>query len=433
METRIVPYSEDAERSVLGCMLISQEAANNTAEQLTKGSFYMHSHQLIFEAMSALYGQGKSIDMVTVTEELRSMGELSAAGGGSYIADLSNYVPSVANIENYIQIVKEKHIRREIIQTATEAAEMAYNHETEAAAILERTEAQFLSMTQSNSKQKDISFNDALISALNSIERAGKSGGIQTGFLDFDRMTTGLWPGEYMVLAARPSMGKTSLMLNIAYNVAVRDKLPVGVFSIEQDATQLIQRILSEESEVPLLDIRGGNVSDDQWEQIDDAVSRLKNSPLYINDTAATPFEIRSQARRWASRHGIKLLMVDYLQLMKTGGKPENRTNEVSEISRSFKLLAKELGIPVIVLSQLSRATEARQNKRPQLSDLRDSGAIEQDADIVTFLYRPDYYDKDKAHGDAEWIIEKQRNGPTGSVVLRWFPQSTTFKSAAKF
>ncbi|MFA5239783.1 MAG: replicative DNA helicase [Phycisphaerae bacterium] len=430
---RIPPYSEDAERSVLGCMLINPEAAGTVIESLSGNAFYLNGHGAIYKAMLSLYNQGKSIDMVTVTEELRGMDALSIAGGGSYIAELANYVPSVSGIEGYIQIVKEKYIRREIIQAATEAANMAYIGREDEAAILEKTEARFLKLSQTRETKEYTSFDAAIMCALDSIDRAGKGGGIKTRFIDFDRMTTGLWPGDYMILAARPSMGKTALMLNIAYNIAVHDRVPIGIFSIEQNTNQLTQRILSKETNIPLMLIRSGNINDGQWEQLDGAASRLSGSPIFIDEKAVTPIEIRSQARRLVSRHGVKLIMVDYLQLMKTSGRPENRTVEVSEISRSFKLLAKELNIPIIVLSQLSRAPEQRGKKRPQLSDLRESGAIEQDADIVTFLYRPAYYDKTIGSDnteEAEWIIEKQRSGPTGTIWLRWFPEKTTFHNA---
>lgn len=429
---QVPPHSKEAEQSILGCMMLDAKALDEGTTRLCADAFYVHSHQVIFQAMVRLHMDGREVDMVTVTDELREMGKLSEVGGGSYIADLSTFVPSTAGYNEYIRIVADHYTARRLIQVAADIQRRGYGCE-DISSVLEDAEARIFALTRTNKRAEYKTIGEAVVAALDGVESARRGGGLKTGFLDFDKATTGLWPGDYVLIAARPSMGKTALALNIAFNVAVNEKKPVGIFSLEMDAQQLALRMLSEHSGVPLLTMRSGELTEEQWDEVGESMRPIGNAPIYIDETSITPLEIRSQARLMAAKHDIKLMIIDYLQLISSGEKWDSRQQEISAISRSLKLLAKELGIPVIVLSQLNRGPESRSDHRPILSDLRDSGAIEQDADVVSFLYRDEYYFPETNDvGVAEWIIAKQRNGPTRTMYLRWDAEHAMFQNLVR-
>lgn len=431
------PYSQEAEQSVLGCMLLRHESVVAAVDQLTKEAFYTQAHQSIFEAMVRLFERGTPVDMVTVTEELRQMDALSAAGGGQYIAGLSNFVPSTSNTEEYVRIVEEKYLLRRLIQAAADISAAGYRANEDVDLILDYAEKQIFSISQQKSRVEYESIKTILHHTIDRIDELSRIEGgiigIPTGFIDFDRMTSGLNPSDFVLIAARPSMGKTALALNIVHHIAVRKHIPVAIFSLEMSREQLVQRILSAETHVPLQKLRTGSVDERDWSLINEAMKPLGEAPIYVDDTpGVNALEVRSKARRMKAEHGIQAIVIDYLQLMSGRERTESRQQEISEISRSLKGLARELSIPVVALSQLSRAPESRTDHRPMLSDLRESGAIEQDADMVAFLYRDAYYNRESDKQNiAELIIAKQRNGPTGTVELTWLGEYAEFRSKA--
>ena len=436
--SRMPPHNMEAEQSVLGCMLLDRESVAAATDFLKAEDFYAEAHKEIFESMLDIYDHGDPVDLVTVTEQLRQRGTLEAVGGVAYISDLSMVVPSTANIRYYVSIVEEKSILRRLISVCNEIIKQSYEAREELDLIIDHAEKSIFQITQRNTSSDFEPIKTVLLEAYARIEEMsknkGKIIGIPTGFTDFDQKTSGLQPSDFILVAARPSMGKTSFVLNIAQHAALHENVPVAIFSLEMSREQLVQRMLSSEANVELQKIRTGDLDEREWIKLVEAAGPLSQAPIYIDDTPGiSAMEIRSKARRLKMEKGLGMIIIDYLQLMTGRGRVENRQQEISEISRSLKALARELSVPVVTLSQLSRAPEARTDHRPMLSDLRESGAIEQDADVVVFIYRDEYYNPDTEKKNiAELIISKQRNGPTGTVELVWLGQFTKFANYDK-
>ncbi|QSO49613.1 replicative DNA helicase [Alicyclobacillus mengziensis] len=423
---RLPPQHIEAEQAVLGAMLISQDAVTEAVELLQPDDFYRNSHQMIFEVMQGLFEHGQPVDVITVTAALQAReGALEAVGGASYVAELAASMPTALHVVHYSNIVREKAVLRRIIATATELANQGYQGEDSSADILAEAETKILSLSQNQRVRDFTHISEVLENTFERIEQLyaseGKLTGVPTGYSELDRMTSGFQRSDLIIVAARPSVGKTAFALNIAQNVAVRAGLPVAIFSLEMSKDQLVQRMLCAEAYIDGHKMRNGTLDDDDWPKLSMGVSTLSNSPIYIDDSPGiTVPEMRAKLRRLKSEAGLGFVCIDYLQLIhgrRNSG--ENRQQEISEISRSLKQLARELEVPVVALAQLSRGVEQRQDKRPMLSDIRESGSIEQDADIVAFLYRDDYYDPESERKNIiEIIIAKQRNGPTGKVDL---------------
>ncbi|MCL6631758.1 MAG: replicative DNA helicase [Alicyclobacillus herbarius] len=437
---RLPPQHIEAEQAVLGAMLISADAVAEAAEWLEADDFYRRSHQLIFAAMQELYEQGQPVDVVTTTAALQAHeGRLESVGGVEYLAELAGAMPTVLHVAHYASIVREKALLRRIIAVAQEIAESSYKAEEDAGAVLAEAERRILELSQ-NRKVRDFThISDVLDTTFERIEQLyaneGKLTGVPTGYSELDRMTSGFQKSDLIIVAARPSVGKTAFALNISQNVAVRAGLPVAIFSLEMSKEQLVQRMLCAEAYIDGHKLRNGTLEDDDWPKLSMGVSALANAPIYIDDTPGiTVPEMRSKLRRLKSQVGLGLVTIDYLQLIhgrRTSS--DNRQQEISEISRSLKQLARELEVPVIALAQLSRSVEQRQDKRPMLSDIRESGSIEQDADIVAFLYRDDYYDPESERKNiVEVLIAKQRNGPTGKVELVFLKNYNKFVNLEK-
>lgn len=419
---RLPPQSPEAEVSVIGAMLIHSDAVAKAIEVLTSEDFYQEAHQMIFEAMVALFNNTRPTDVVMVGEELRQRGQLEAVGGLPYLMDLAAMVPTAAHVEYYAERVRESSTLRRLITTATRMVTEAYQGDKAPQELVDRAQKELFALIQRG--QRDvIRLNEVLVETFSRLEQLyeqkGKLVGVPTGFIDLDRLTAGLQPSDLIIVAARPSMGKTMFCLNLARFVAGHERVPVVIFSLEMSREQLALRLLSAESELQSQRLRNGELDEKMWARLSLALGRLGEAPIFIDDTPGiTALEVRAKARQLKAQNDIGLVIIDYLQLMQ-GRRAENRQQEIADISRSLKALARELDIPVVVLSQLSRAVESRNEKRPMLSDLRESGAIEQDADIVAFLYREDYYNKESDQPDlAELIVAKQRNGPTGTVRL---------------
>lgn len=433
MEQRIPPQNVEAEQAVLGAMLLSHDAVIVAMEKLQSQDFYRDVHRIIFEAMEHLHRENKEIDVITLPDELKRMKKLDDVGGLEYVLNLPNLVGSAANIEYYANIVAEKALARNLISTCTELTTEAYDGQKETEALLDDAERRILQLSDTKNRGDFASVGAVVEVTLDKITKLyeNKAGltGLPTGFRDLDHMTSGLQPSDLILVAARPSMGKTAFTLNIAQNVGVRQHKTVAFFSLEMSQEQLVQRLLCQIAHIDSQKLRTGQLnSDEEWTRLTDACDKLYESPIYIDDTPGISVaEMRSKARRLKSEHGLDLIIVDYLQLMQ-GRNAESRQQEISEISRSLKALARELKVPLIALSQLSRSVESRQDKRPMLSDLRESGALEQDADIVSFLYREDYYDKETENQHiTEVILAKHRNGPVGSVKLYFKNEFTLF------
>lgn len=433
MEQRIPPQNVEAEQAVLGAMLLSHDAVIVAMEKLQSRDFYRDVHHIIFEAMEHLHRENKEIDVITLPDELKRMKKLDDVGGLEYVLNLPNQVGSAVNIEYYANIVAEKALARNLISTCTELTTEAYDGQKETEALLDDAERRILQLSDTKNRGDFASVGTVVEMTLDKITKLyeNKAGltGLPTGFRDLDRMTAGLQPSDLILVAARPSMGKTAFTLNIAQNVGVRQHKTVAFFSLEMSQEQLVQRLLCQIAHIDSQKLRTGQLnSDEEWTRLTDACDKLYESPIYIDDTPGISVaEMRSKARRLKSEHGLDLIIVDYLQLMQ-GRNAESRQQEISEISRSLKALARELKVPLIALSQLSRSVESRQDKRPMLSDLRESGALEQDADIVSFLYREDYYDKETENQHiTEVILAKHRNGPVGSVKLYFKNEFTLF------
>lgn len=429
----IQPHSIEAEQSVLGSMLLDNEAVAAALEELEGQDFYLEAHKEIFETILDIYDRGNPVDLVTVIDGLKQRGSLEAVGGSIYVSDLSVSVPSTANVGYYIKIIEEKSILRKLIKASNEIIRDSYEASEDLDIIIDSAEKKIFDISQRKNARSFEQVKTILLETYNKIEELsknkGKIVGVETGFRDFDLRTSGLNASDFILVAARPSMGKSSFAVNIAQYAAVHNQVPVAIFSLEMSKDQLVQRMLSSEANVELQKIRSGDLDEGDWLRLVQAAEPLSNAPIFIDDTPAiTAMEIRSKARRLKLEHGLGLIVIDYLQLMAGRGRYESRQQEVSEISRSLKALARELDVPVVALSQLSRAPEARQDHRPMLSDLRESGAIEQDADIVIFLYRDEYYNPETEKKNiAEAIIAKQRNGPTGTVELVWLGPFTKF------
>ncbi len=440
---RVPPNSIEAESSVLGGLLLDNGAWDRVGDLLVDNVFYRHEHKLIYAAIGALVNASKPADVITVFEQMQSQGKAEEVGGLAYLNSLAQYVPSSANIRRYAEIVRERSILRKLVSVSDEIATSALNTNGRPVTnILDEAEQKIFSIGEEGSRMRQgfQSMDKLVVQLLDRVEEMSKNPnditGVPTGFFDLDRMTSGMQAGDLLVLAARPSMGKTALAINIAEHVALHEDLPVAVFSMEMGASQLAIRIVGSIGRIDQGRLRTGKLIDDEWPRLSDAIERLKTVSLSIDETPGlTTSELRASARRLARSCGkLGLVVVDYLQLMSGsgGGDGENRATELGEISRGLKMLAKELQCPVIALSQLNRGVEQRTDKRPMMSDLRESGAIEQDADVIMFIYRDDYYNKDsKEPGVAEIIIAKQRNGPTGTVKLTFLKPITKFESYA--
>lgn len=440
MLDRVPPQSIEAEQSVLGAMMIEKEAIIKVTEMLNPEDFYRESHRLIFRAILALYNRNEAVDIITVTEQLRKDEKLDGAGGIAYVTSLANAMPTAANVMYHARIVEEKALLRSLISTATHIAGMGYDATEEVEQILDEAEKMMLGVASRKVGPGFLPIKDIVSKAMEKIEQLYQSKGgltgLPTGFKDLDKLTSGLQPSDLILVAARPSMGKTAFTLNIAQYVALREKKPVAFFSLEMSKEQLVQRMICAEAAIDSSRLRVGDLADSDWPKLINACNKLYEAPLFIDDTAGiTVTEMRSKARRLKAEHGLQLIVIDYLQLMQgsSSRSGENRQQEISEISRSLKALARELHVPVIALSQLSRSVESRQIKRPMLSDLRESGSLEQDADIVSFLYREDYYTPETENKNiTEIIIAKHRNGPVDTVKLFFHKQFTRFADLAK-
>ncbi|QSI30001.1 replicative DNA helicase [Variovorax sp. RKNM96] len=439
-QLRIPPHSIEAESSVLGGLLLDNGAWDRMGDLLVDDDFYRHEHKLIYAAIGGLINASKAADVITVFERLQSLGKADDIGGLVYLNSLAQYVPSASNIRRYAEIVRERSILRKLVSASDEIATNAFNPQGKPVdKILDEAEQKIFNIGEEGSRMKQgFQSMDALVVELldrvtEMAENPNDITGVRTGFHDFDKMTSGLQPGDMIVLAARPSMGKTSLAINIAEHVALNEGLPVAVFSMEMGASQLAVRIVGSIGRIDQGHLRTGKLSDEEWPRLTEAIEKLRTVSLHIDETPGlSTSELRANARRLARQYGrLGLIVVDYLQLMSTSSSgDENRATAVGEISRGLKMLAKELKCPVIALSQLSRGVESRTDKRPMMSDLRESGAIEQDADIIMFIYRDDYYDKNsKEPGVAEVIISKHRNGPTGTVKLAFLKPITKFEN----
>ncbi|MBB3178877.1 replicative DNA helicase [Variovorax sp. Sphag1AA] len=442
-QLRIPPHSIEAESSVLGGLLLDNGAWDRMGDVVVDSDFYRHEHKLIYAAIGALINASKPADVITVYEQLQSLGKAEEIGGLAYLNSLAQYVPSASNIRRYAEIVRERSILRKLVAASDEIATNAFNTQGKAVdKILDEAEQKIFNIGEEGTRMKQgFQAMDALVVELldrvtEMAENPNDITGVRTGFYEFDKMTSGLQPGDMIVLAARPSMGKTSLAINIAEHVALNEGLPVAVFSMEMGASQLAVRIVGSIGRIDQGHLRTGKLTDDEWPRLTEAIEKLRNVSLHIDETPGlTTSELRANARRLARQYGkLGLIVVDYLQLMSVSSSmnDENRATAVGEISRGLKMLAKELKCPVIALSQLSRGVESRTDKRPMMSDLRESGAIEQDADLIMFIYRDDYYNKDsKEPGVAEVIISKHRNGPTGTVKLAFLKPLTKFENLA--
>nr|WP_206763019.1 replicative DNA helicase [Brevibacillus laterosporus] len=432
---RVPPQNIEAEESVLGAIFLSKEALITAMELLRPEDFYKTSHQRIFNTMLALYEKGEPVDLVTVTADLQDQKVLEETGGVVYLTSLASSVPTAANIEYYAKIVEEKSLLRRLIRTATKIANDGYSREDEVGEIIADAEKYILEIAQNRNSGGFIPIRDALMETYERIEflsqRKGDITGIPSGYPDLDKMTAGFQRSDLIILAARPSVGKTAFALNVAQNVAARANETVAIFSLEMSASQLVQRMICAEGNLDASRMRSGGLEEDDWQKLTMAIGTLAKAPVYIDDTPGiTVQDIRAKCRRLQTEKGLGLILIDYLQLIQGRGKGDNRQQEVSEISRTLKGIARELNVPIIALSQLSRSVEQRQDKRPMMSDIRESGSIEQDADIVAFLYRDDYYDKEtEAKNIIEIIIAKQRNGPTGTVELVFLKEFNKFVS----
>lgn len=430
---RVPPHHIDAERSVLGAMLQSADSVMLAQESLKPEDFYDPAHREIFDSMMHLAQQGKPVDLVTLDEELNRRGRLEGVGGLDYLIDLSQFVPTTANTGAYIRIIDEKSTLRKLIDAAAEITQKSYAAEEETGDILAEAEKRIYDITMRKGGEQLQPIRSVLLNTYDRIEELarnkGKIEGVPTGYPDLDRMLTGMHPGEFILIAGRPSMGKTSIGMNIVENAAIRYGAKVAVFSLEMPAEQLVMRMLCSEAKVDMQSVRRGALTMEDWERLTDAMVPIARSQIFIDATSGLSVpEMRSKARRLQMEHGLDLIMIDYLGLMSGSGKFNSRQEEVSGISRALKGLAQELQVPVIVLSQLSRANAGRSDHRPILSDIRDSGAIEQDADVVMFIHRESYYDPDTEKKNiAEIIIAKQRNGPLGTVELGWAAEYTQF------
>ncbi len=436
---RIQPHSIDAERGVIASMLMDADAITKASEMLDADDFYQRQYGILFSAMTELNNSGTPVDLITLQEALKSKDVPEELSSVEFLGNLLDAVSTSANVRHYAQIVSDKSALRKMIKATEEITNVCYLDKEPVDAIMDMTEKNIFNLLQKKSSEDFVPIQEVVLSVINKIEQAAKQKGtvtgISTGFYDLDYKTSGLQPSDLVLIAARPSMGKTAFVLNLAQHIAVRNKVPTAIFSLEMSKDQLINRVLSMESKVDSQAMRTGNLTQADWEKLIESAGFISDSPLIIDDTPGISIsELRSKCRKFKLENNLGLVIIDYLQLMTGGGKgSESRQQEISDISRSLKALAREINAPVIALSQLSRACETRPDHRPMLSDLRESGAIEQDADVVMFIYRDDYYNKDTDKKNiSEIIIAKQRNGPIGTVELVWLPNYTKFANKEK-
>lgn len=435
---KIPPYNLEAEQAVLGSMMLEKEAVYIAMEDLIPEDFYKEAHQLIFKTLLGLDAKGEPIDMITLTEELRQLNALEKVGGVGYIATIAHIVPTAANVRHYANIVAQKSILRSLIRSSTNVVNRCYEDLEDTYELLDSAEKMILEIAGKRKAGGPVSLKQILGETLEKIEflsnKKGNLTGVPSFYIDLDSMTSGWQPSDLIILAARPAMGKTSFALNVAQNAAIKAKVPVAIFSLEMSRDQLVQRMMSSEAMIDQHKLRTGRLLDEEWVRLTKAVQPLSLGQIYIDDTPAiSALELRARARRLKAEKGLGLIVIDYLQLMQVGRKNESRQQEISEISRSLKALARELEVPIIALSQLSRAAEQGHDKKPALSHLRESGALEQDADLVMFIYRDEYYHPEtEKPGIAEIIIAKHRNGPTGSVEVGFIKEITKFVNLDK-
>ncbi|MEM1426846.1 MAG: replicative DNA helicase, partial [Cyanobacteria bacterium P01_H01_bin.130] len=432
---RLPPQNIDAEESILGGILLDPEAMGRVADILTADAFYLSAHQIIFKAMVSLHGHGNPTDLVSVSSWLADNKMLEKAGGAVKLTQLVDRTVSAVNIDRYAMLVADKYVRRQLIQVGTDITQLAYDSSADLPKVLDQSEQRLFNITQSKAKNDLTQMSDVLTNTFSEIESRSMGEtvpGLSCGFYDLDAMTQGFQRSDLIILAGRPAMGKTGFILNIARSITTIHKLPVAIYSLEMSKEQLVYRILSSESQIESGRLRSGRIGQNEWLTLGNAISKLSDMKLFIDDTADIALnEMRSKVRRLQAEHGgLGMVIIDYLQLMETGG--DNRVQELSKITRSLKGLARELSVPVVALSQLSRGVESRTNKRPMMSDLRESGSIEQDADLILMLYRDEYYNPDTPdRGIAEVIITKHRNGPTGVVKMLFEPQYVRFRNLA--
>ena len=436
-EGRIPPQSIEAELSVLGAMMLKPAAVTQAIELLRADEFYRQAHRAVFEAMEGLVRAGEPVDIVTLTESLKKSGLLEQVGGITFLANLTNSVPSTANLEHYAKIVKEKAILRSLIDASTEIAGKAYEASEDISEQLDDAERKILAIAGGQTTGAFVSVKDVVFDAVDRVSELAKAKGgitgLSTGLATLDSVTRGLQKSDLIIVAARPAMGKTAFVLNLATHAALQGKT-VAFFSLEMPREQLMHRIFCAEGQIDATRLARGELDDEEWSRLVKVADRMMKTNLYFDDTSSTTvLDIRTRARRLKAEHGLDLIAIDYLQLIQAPGRAENRTLAVAEMTRSLKVLARELSVPIVVLSQLSRATEGRSDKRPMLSDLRESGSIEQDADIVMFLYREDYYDPETENKNiTEVIIAKHRNGPVDTVELTFLKQFTKFGNLSR-
>jgi replicative DNA helicase len=428
MAIRIPPHNLEAEQSILGGLMLDPYAWDSASAIITEDDFYKVAHRKIYNTIAQLYAKNQPVDIITVSNSLTEQSELEAIGGPAYLAEVMNSTPTASHIETYANIVHEKALMRKLIHMSGEIIEKSYSESYEnVEAFLDEVEGQIFSITEKKKTQGLVGAAELIKDSMNKLtelfERKAEFTGVPSGFKALDKMTSGFQPGEMTIIAARPSMGKTAFSLNIAQHVVLREKKSLAYFSVEMGKEQLMMRMLASEARVNLSDLRVGSLSDNAWPRLIDKASKMAEARLFIDDTSGiSPFEIRSRCRRLQAQHGLDIIMIDYLQLMDLKQKVDSRERAVAEISKTLKAVAKELRVPVIALAQLNRGVEGRSDRRPMLSDLRESGSIEQDADVIMMLFREDYYDRDNpdVKGVSEVIVGKQRNGPTGTVRLKW-------------
>ena len=435
---RILPHSPEAEQSVIGSMIMSRDAIVEASEIITGADFYQQQYGIVFEAMIELHDEGKAVDLITLQERLKEKDLPPEISSMEFVRDLLSAVPTSANVKYYAEIVAEKSMLRKLIKTTEEITNACYLGKEKTQDILEVTEKKIFDLVQNRGSEEFVPIRQVVLNAIEKIEKASRSQGsvtgIPTGFIDLDYKMSGFQPSDLILVAARPSMGKTAFVLNIAQYMAFHNDVTAAIFSLEMSKEQLVNRLLALESKVDSQNIRTGNLEDEEWAKLIEGANIIGKSNLIIDDKPGISIsELRSKCRKYKMEHSLGVIFIDYLQLMTGSGRSESRQQEISEISRSLKALARELNVPVVALSQLSRAVEQRPDHRPMLSDLRESGAIEQDADVVMFIYRDDYYNKDSENKNiAEIIIAKQRNGPIGTVNLVWLPNYTKFVNMKK-
>ena len=435
---KIPPQNLEAEMAVLGSMLIDEDAISVAIESLDRDSFYKDTHKRIFEAVLDLYNANKAVDLITLTDTLKRNGVLDEVGGVSFLTALVNSVPTAANISHYTNIVKEKSTLRNLITSATKIVSLCYESEDNVSEVVDNAERLVFEVSDSRPQSSYLHLKEIIKDSIEKIDRLYQKKahvtGIPTGFIDFDRITSGLQASDLIVIAGRPSMGKSALAIGIAEYAGVMEKIPVAIFSLEMSKEQLVQRMLCAHARVDAHKVRTGYLTPSDWPHLTAAAGKLSEAPIFIDDAPSiSVMELRAKARRLKAHHDIQLIILDYLQLMRGDARVENRQQEISDISRSLKALARELRVPIVAISQLSRAVEARSDHRPQLSDLRESGAIEQDADVVVLILREEYYNPHPENqGIAEIIIAKQRNGPVGSMKLAFIKEYTRFENIAR-